>query len=64
MAKFQNNSPWSIKHNYLDPVAKVVRAIVREYAAADETRKAELRLRNPDLDLDKLAQELPLAQNN
>lgn len=46
----QNNSPWSIKHNYLDPVDGVIRAIKREYAQADETRKAELRLRNPDID--------------
>jgi hypothetical protein len=42
-----------MQHNYLDPVDGVIRAILREYAQADETRKAELRLRNPDIDFEK-----------
>lgn len=45
-------------NNYLVPLDRVVIAIVREYGKADETYKAELRLRNPDLDLDKLLAEM------
>ena len=45
-------------YNYLNPVSGTVKVIVRQYAAADETEKAELRLRNPDLDLDRLLEEM------
>jgi hypothetical protein len=45
-------------YNYLAALPGTIRVVLKEYATADEYRRAELRLHNRDLDLDKMLAEM------